>query len=160
MTALCGSQRFEPSGMTNDEDIRITKSIVDYIFRWFGKKFLTVDQQEEVGIFSTEVKAKMAAAYANGGSATAAPATGGPPAPGQMALFNAHDDAVECARCGGRIPNGQLLPRAETAARIPAVAERRLVGHVGHTRGVNVEDSISVLHPNGRVSLVQLRQAL
>ena len=28
--------RFEPSGMTNDEDIRIAKSIVDYIFRWFG----------------------------------------------------------------------------------------------------------------------------
>ena len=65
--------RFEPSGMTNDEDIRIAKSIVDYIFRWFGKKFLTVDQQEEVGILSTEVKARMAANYANGGP-TAAPA--------------------------------------------------------------------------------------
>ena len=61
--------RFEPSGMTNDEDIRIAKSIVDYIFRWFGKKFLTVDQQEEVGILSTEVKARMAANYANGGTA-------------------------------------------------------------------------------------------
>ena len=65
--------RFEPSGMTNDEDIRIAKSIVDYIFRWFGKKFLTVDQQEEVGILSTEVKARMAANYANGGTAAAAP---------------------------------------------------------------------------------------
>ncbi len=65
--------RFEPSGMTNDEDIRIAKSIVDYIFRWFGKKFLTVDQQEEVGILSTEVKARMAANYANGGTAPAAP---------------------------------------------------------------------------------------
>ena len=95
--------RFEPSGMTNDEDIRIAKSIVDYIFRWFGKKFLTVDQQEEVGILSTEVKARMAANYANGGTAPAAPATAEPPAPGQTALFNAHDDAVECARCGGRM---------------------------------------------------------
>jgi ribonucleoside-diphosphate reductase alpha chain len=70
---------FEPSGITND-DIRIAKSIVDYIFRWFGKKFLTVDQQEEVGILSTDVKAKMAAAYANGGTAPAAPATADPPA--------------------------------------------------------------------------------
>jgi ribonucleoside-diphosphate reductase alpha chain len=95
--------RFEPSGMTNDEDIRIAKSIVDYIFRWFGKKFLTVDQQEEVGILSTEVKARMAANYANGGAVPAAPATAEPPAPGQTALFNAHDDAVECARCGGRM---------------------------------------------------------
>jgi hypothetical protein len=36
--------RFEPSGMTNDADIRIAKSIVDYVFRWFGKKFLTTEQ--------------------------------------------------------------------------------------------------------------------
>ena len=33
--------RFEPSGMTNDADIRVAKSIVDYIFRWMGKKFLS-----------------------------------------------------------------------------------------------------------------------
>jgi ribonucleoside-diphosphate reductase alpha chain len=60
--------RFEPSGPTNDEDIRVAKSIVDYIFRWMGKKFLTTDQQEEAGILSPEVKARMAAAYANGGT--------------------------------------------------------------------------------------------
>ena len=41
--------RFEPSGLTNDPDIRVAKSIVDYIFRWMGKKFLTADQQEELG---------------------------------------------------------------------------------------------------------------
>jgi ribonucleoside-diphosphate reductase alpha chain len=95
--------RFEPSGLTNDEDIRIAKSIVDYIFRWFGKRFLTVEQQEEVGILSTEVKARMAANYANGGSTASGPATAEPPAPGQTALFNNFDDAVECARCGGRM---------------------------------------------------------
>jgi hypothetical protein len=60
--------RFEPSGLTNDEDIRVAKSIVDYIFRWMGKKFLSAEQQEEAGILSPEVKARMAAAYANGGS--------------------------------------------------------------------------------------------
>src|SRR5215204_2586098 len=60
--------RFEPSGPTNDADIRAAKSIVDYIFRWFGKKFLTVDQQEEVGILSPEVRARLAAGYANGGT--------------------------------------------------------------------------------------------
>src|SRR3954452_21448550 len=58
--------RFEPAGMTNDADIRVAKSIVDYIFRWMGKKFLTVDQQEEIGILSPEVRARLAAAYANG----------------------------------------------------------------------------------------------
>ena len=59
--------RFEPSGLTNDEDIRVAKSLVDYIFRWMGKKFLTVEQQEDAGILSAEVKARLAAAYANGG---------------------------------------------------------------------------------------------
>src|SRR5256885_1202295 len=55
--------RFEPSGTTNDPDIRAAKSIVDYIFRWMGKKFLTTDQQEEIGILSPEVRARLAASY-------------------------------------------------------------------------------------------------
>ena len=59
--------RFEPSGQTNDADIRIAKSIVDYVFRWMGKKFLNADQQEEIGILSPEVKARLAERYANGG---------------------------------------------------------------------------------------------
>ena len=33
-------QRFEPSGMTNSQDIPFAKSIVDYIFRWLGITFL------------------------------------------------------------------------------------------------------------------------
>ena len=91
--------RFEPSGMTNDVDIRVAKSIVDYIFRWFGKKFLTPEQQEEAGILSPEVKAMLADRYANGGETAAAPSV--TPTAGQTALFNAWEDAVECARCGG-----------------------------------------------------------
>jgi ribonucleoside-diphosphate reductase alpha chain len=90
--------RFEPSGLTNDADIRAAKSIPDYIFRWFGKKFLDVDQQEEAGILSMEVRAQMADRIANGESAH-----GEAPAPGQTALFNPHEDAIECNRCGGRM---------------------------------------------------------
>src|SRR6185295_1385198 len=92
---------FEPSGMTNDADIRSAKSIVDYIFRWFGKKFLTPEQQEEAGILSPEVKARLAERYAGGGDTPAAPAES--PPPGQTALFNSWEDAVECAKCGGRM---------------------------------------------------------
>src|SRR5438477_375365 len=94
-------QRFEPSGMTNDPDIRVAKSIVDYIFRWFGKRFLTTEQQEEVGILSPEVKAILAQRYAEGTAAPAEPVEA--PPPGQTALFNSWEDAVECARCGGRM---------------------------------------------------------
>ena len=98
--------RFEPSGPTNDPDIRVAKSIVDYIFRWMGKKFLTIDQQEELGILSAEVRARMAERYANGERSR--PAWSRRPCrstrrPGQTALFNAHEDSTECARCGGRM---------------------------------------------------------
>jgi len=96
--------RFEPSGMTNDADIRIAKSIPDYVFRWMGKKFLDVEQQEEVGILSPEVRARLAASYAGGEEkpATEAGASEAAP-PGQTALFNNWEDAVECAKCGGRM---------------------------------------------------------
>jgi ribonucleoside-diphosphate reductase alpha chain len=94
--------RFEPSGLTNDADIRAAKSIVDYIFRWFGKKFLTPDQQEEAGILSPEVKARLAERYAGGGDPQPTAPAGSPPA-GQTALFNSWEDAVECAKCGGRM---------------------------------------------------------
>jgi ribonucleoside-diphosphate reductase alpha chain len=94
--------RFEPSGLTNDADIRTAKSIVDYIFRWFGKRFLTPEQQEEAGILSPEVKARMAERYANPEAAAPADPAEAPP-PGQTALFNSWEDAVECARCGGRM---------------------------------------------------------
>jgi ribonucleoside-diphosphate reductase alpha chain len=96
--------RFEPSGLTNDPDIRAAKSLVDYIFRWMGKKFLDTDTQQELGILSPEVRKRLAEANdileGNGaGDAESAPA----PPPGQTALFNAFEDAVECAKCGGRM---------------------------------------------------------
>jgi ribonucleoside-diphosphate reductase alpha chain len=96
--------RFEPAGQTNDPDIRIAKSLVDYIFRWMGKKFLTTDQQEELGILSPEVRARLAQAYSalEGAPAAETPAPE-PATPGQTALFNHWEDAVECARCGGRM---------------------------------------------------------
>src|SRR3954449_1531616 len=95
--------RFEPSGLTNDADIRVAKSIVDYIFRWFGKKFLTTEQQEAAGILSPEVKARLASQYAGESGPAAAAEDAEAPAPGQTALFNAWEDAVECAKCGGRM---------------------------------------------------------
>jgi ribonucleoside-diphosphate reductase alpha chain len=97
--------RFEPSGLTNDPDIRVAKSIPDYIFRWMGKRFLEADTQAELGIMSAAVREKLA----NGNGHTQAAPSDEPapqaiaaPGPGQRALFNAWEDAVECAKCGGR----------------------------------------------------------
>jgi ribonucleoside-diphosphate reductase alpha chain len=98
--------RFEPSGMTNDADIRVAKSIVDYVFRWMGKRFLDTDKQQELGIMSPEVKARLAQANAildNGDAATGEADDAPASPPGQTALFNSWEDAIECAKCGGRM---------------------------------------------------------
>ncbi|HEY7167309.1 MAG TPA: vitamin B12-dependent ribonucleotide reductase [Candidatus Binatia bacterium] len=42
--------RFEPSGFTKNPDIPMAKSIMDYIFRWLGSKFLDGEAQQEIGI--------------------------------------------------------------------------------------------------------------
>ena len=59
------------------------------------------DQQEEAGILSAEVRARMTERYQNGDAAPAAPLEA--PPTGQTALFNSWEDAVECAKCGGRM---------------------------------------------------------
>jgi ribonucleoside-diphosphate reductase alpha chain len=42
--------RFEPSGFTSNSNIRIAKSIVDYLFRWMAIKFLSPEDQRAVGV--------------------------------------------------------------------------------------------------------------
>jgi ribonucleoside-diphosphate reductase alpha chain len=37
--------RFEPAGFTNNKEIPLAKSIIDYVFRWLGLKFLPVEEQ-------------------------------------------------------------------------------------------------------------------
>jgi ribonucleoside-diphosphate reductase alpha chain len=42
--------RFEPSGFTSNPEIPIAKSIVDYIFRWLGSKFLPPEDRAQLGL--------------------------------------------------------------------------------------------------------------
>ncbi len=42
--------RFEPSGFTGNSEIPIAKSIVDYIFRWLGSRFLSNDDKANLGL--------------------------------------------------------------------------------------------------------------
>ena len=48
------NMRFDPAGMTDDPDIRIAQSMMDYIFRRLAIDHLTFEQREALGIFSAE----------------------------------------------------------------------------------------------------------
>jgi ribonucleoside-diphosphate reductase alpha chain len=47
------NMRFEPAGITDDPDLRIATSLVDYIFRRLAVDYLPVDERAELGVLST-----------------------------------------------------------------------------------------------------------
>jgi len=51
------NSRFEPYGFTTNPQIKIAKSIVDYISRFLGLKYLTAEEQIELGIKADSVAA-------------------------------------------------------------------------------------------------------
>ncbi|MCK7626157.1 vitamin B12-dependent ribonucleotide reductase [Streptomyces sp. RS10V-4] len=48
------NMRFEPAGMTDDPDVRMAQSIVDYIFRRLALDFLPFETRSALGIHSVE----------------------------------------------------------------------------------------------------------
>ncbi len=47
------NMRFEPAGITDDPELRIATSLVDYIFRRLAVDYLTREEREELGVLST-----------------------------------------------------------------------------------------------------------
>ena len=45
-----GHMRFEPSGWTGNPEIGMAKSIVDYVFRWLGYRYLSASDKEMLGL--------------------------------------------------------------------------------------------------------------
>ncbi|MBU6213771.1 MAG: vitamin B12-dependent ribonucleotide reductase [Actinomycetales bacterium] len=66
------NMRFEPAGMTDDPDVRMAQSVMDYIFRRLALDHLPYDKRAALGIFTAEERA---AAVASGSyDAPSAPA--------------------------------------------------------------------------------------
>jgi ribonucleoside-diphosphate reductase alpha chain len=47
------NMKFEPAGMTDDAELRIATSLVDYIFRRLALDYLSREDREELGVLST-----------------------------------------------------------------------------------------------------------
>jgi ribonucleoside-diphosphate reductase alpha chain len=53
------NMRFEPAGMTDDEEIRFSTSLVDYLARKLAIEYLPYDKRESLGIFTLEERTAM-----------------------------------------------------------------------------------------------------
>jgi ribonucleoside-diphosphate reductase alpha chain len=58
------NMRFEPAGMTDDPDIRMATSVMDYVARRLALDFLPYEKRAELGIFTAEERAAQVRAEA------------------------------------------------------------------------------------------------
>jgi ribonucleoside-diphosphate reductase alpha chain len=120
--------RFDPEGITNNPEIPFAKSMPDYIMRWLGSRFIDdLDELEDLGILTPEVRARKEAQQSLFTEDTASPGKGGnganghgngsaephatPPQPAAAALtdtppviparITGGDLGPACEQCGG-----------------------------------------------------------
>ncbi len=107
--------RFEPSGFTKNPEIPMTKSIMDYIFKWLATKFLDRESQSNAGVILREeaVAPKPAPNVAplskddasfvtslGTSPVIAAPKDADGPNSRNTATFRYQQDAPSCSDCG------------------------------------------------------------
>lgn len=122
--------RFEPSGFTTNKQIPFAKSFLDYIFRWLASRFLSVEEQRQIGVILdaegvdkapyAKVGPLAPAVKTNGAGFSAPPETtasigfhvgdasasagDGKAAGGLSAIaFQVSDDAPPCTTCGSSL---------------------------------------------------------
>jgi ribonucleoside-diphosphate reductase alpha chain len=65
------NMKFEPAGLTDDPDVRMSQSIMDYVFRRLALDYLPEEKRAEFGIFTADERAATVAATYGGPSAAA-----------------------------------------------------------------------------------------
>src|SRR5664280_318628 len=136
--------RFEPSGFTGNPEIPIAKSVIDYIFRWLGSRFLVGDDRAALGL---QERGSVAGAtpFAFGGALS--PQAGA--APSAIDEASAFDEAIDppataatatatatATQTGpaAQAPSQPKPPTASSMSSLPVVESRN--GHAnGHANG-------------------------
>jgi ribonucleoside-diphosphate reductase alpha chain len=103
------NSRFEPSGYTGNPKIRYAKSVVDYIGRWLGAKFISTDYFDNDAPLEQAEPAAIAVMAST--PEAQAPAAAGPARIGETETTTrpraAAEDAPYCSECGMLMtPNG------------------------------------------------------
>jgi ribonucleoside-diphosphate reductase alpha chain len=107
------NMRFEPAGLTDDAELRLASSLVDYIFRRLALDYLSLEERTELGVLSTAERTEPTlpgveeAATPTVGIEQPAPqqieltlAPSAPAAPGAPAARPEQRDAPYCYSCG------------------------------------------------------------
>tara|TARA_B110000196_G_scaffold66543_1_gene56241 strand:- start:2259 stop:5033 length:2775 start_codon:yes stop_codon:yes gene_type:complete len=102
--------RFEPAGMTDDPDLRIATSIIDYLFRRLAVEYLSFEERAELNILTTSERTQptlpgveeSATETRQGSDVPSDPPTVPSPAQfaAQLALGSGGADAPLCMHCG------------------------------------------------------------
>ena len=95
--------RYEPSGFTNNPQIRVASSVTDYIFRWLALKFLPAgDGQGRAGATSRCFPLSGPAVASRTRLAPIAPVPmDAPPCPDCGSLMIRAGSCFRCGNCGG-----------------------------------------------------------
>ena len=123
------NMRFEPAGITDDPDIRIASSVLDYVFRRLALDHLPYDTRAEMGILSaSERTAQLAGEDPDGAGRRAGSGGDGPVRPGRAAP-GPRRGAAGAGRASRAAPAAQLYRADRGTARPhrgrPAVPDLR-----------------------------------
>ena len=102
--------RFEPAGMTDDPDLRIATSIIDYLFRRLAVEYMSVEERAELNILTTSERTQPTLPGVEESVAETRQGSDVPPDPptvpspaqfaAQLALGSSGADAPLCMQCG------------------------------------------------------------
>ena len=114
--------RFEPAGMTDDADVRMAQSIMDYIFRRLSLDYLDYETRSALGIYTAEERARQleTGSYSAAEEISALesedlvtkPIAAAPAAPARQvgsstelleAMMGRNQDAPMCVTCGTKM---------------------------------------------------------
>ncbi|WP_425828655.1 vitamin B12-dependent ribonucleotide reductase [Streptomyces fractus] len=114
------NMRFEPAGMTDDPDVRMAQSIVDYIFRRLALDFLPFETRSALGIHSAEERQR----HLETGS------------------YEPNEDEVDVEALAQSAPRAQELKAVETPKAADATAQS--VPQQAHTSAELVEMQLGI----------------
>ncbi len=89
--------RFEPAGMTDDPELRIANSLMDYLFRRLALEYLSPAERSELGIFSVSERVQPTLPGVEESTTLTSPGIDLQPDPPSMI------DAPLCMQCGVRM---------------------------------------------------------